>query len=491
MTRQIQILAAAFFILFGALFVNLNYLQVIAAEDLANHPANKRLLIEEYEIDRGEILARDRRTVLARSRATDGELKYLRRYPEGELYAHVSGYHSFVYSRTELEQSYNEYLSARASELLPQRFVDDILGRDREGATVVTTIDPELQQVATDALGSFQGGVAAVDPRTGEVLALVGLPTFDPNRLSSHDGREVRRAWNQLIDDPDKPMLSNANDEVFPPGSTFKVVTAAAALENGFGPESTWDNPPSLDLPQTTNNLDNFGGSHCLGGASQITLAQALQVSCNVTFGQVGLAVGAEALMEQARRFGFSEDVPFDIPFAEGQVPEPSAFDQDLPGLAFSAIGQQDVRTNPLHMALVAGSIGNGGVMMRPRLVMEIRDPSGRVIERFDPEVYGTPLSGGNARALTQMMVSVVSSGTATGAQIPGVSVAGKTGTAQTAEGQPPHAWFIAFAPAEQPSVAVAVVVLGRGNLSSEATGGAIAAPIAKAVMEAALEEGS
>ncbi|HEX6207749.1 MAG TPA: penicillin-binding protein 2, partial [Actinomycetota bacterium] len=325
--------------------------------------------------------------------------------------------------------------------------------------------------------------------RTGEVLALVGLPTFDPNRLSSHDGREVRRAWNQLNDDPDKPMLSNANDEVFPPGSTFKVVTAAAALENGLGPESTWDNPPSLDLPQTTNNLDNFGGSHCLGGASQITLAQALQVSCNVTFGQVGLEVGAEALMEQARRFGFSEDVPFDIPFAEGQVPDPSAFDQDLPGLAFSAIGQQDVRTNPLHMALVAGSIGNGGVMMRPRLVVEIRDPSGRVIERFDPEVYGRPLSGGNARALTQMMVSVVSSGTATGAQIPGVSVAGKTGTAQTAEGQPPHAWFIAFAPAEQPSVAV--VVLGRGNLSSEATGGAIAAPIAKAVMEAALEGGS
>lgn len=491
MTRQIQILAAAFLVLFGALFVNLNYLQVIAAEDLANHTANKRLLIEEYEIDRGEILARDRRTVLARSRATEGDLKYLRRYPEGELYAHVTGYHSFVYSRTELEQSYNQYLSARAPQLLPQRFVDDILGRDREGATVVTTIDPELQQVATEALGSLQGGVAAIDPRTGEVLALVGAPTYDPNRLSSHDGREVRRAWNEFNEDPDKPLLSNANDEVFPPGSTFKVVTAAAALENGFGPESTWDNPPSLDLPQTTNNLDNFGGSHCLGGAAQITLAQALQVSCNVTFGQVGLAVGAEALVEQARRFGFSEDVPFDIPFAEGQIPEPSAFDQDLPGVAFSAIGQQDVRTNPLHMALVAGSIGNGGVMMRPRLVMEIRDPSGRVIERYDPEVYGRPLSGGNARALTQMMVSVVSSGTATGAQIPGVSVAGKTGTAQTAEHQAPHAWFLAFAPAEQPTVSVAVVVLNGGDLGNEATGGAVAAPIAKAVMEAALEGGS
>lgn len=491
MTRQIQILATAFLLLFGAIFVNLNYLQVIAADDLANHPANKRLLIEEYEVDRGEILARDRRTVLARSRATEGELKYLRRYPEGELYGHLTGYHSFVFGRTEIEQEYNEFLSARAPHLFPQRFVDDILGRDREGATVVTTIDPGLQQVATDALGSLQGGVAAIDPRTGEVLALVGLPSYDPNQLSSHDGRQVRRAWNQLNDDPDKPMVSNASDEVFPPGSTFKVVTAAAALENGLGPESTWDNPQSLDLPQTTNDLDNFGGSHCLGGAAQITLAQALQVSCNVTFAQVGLEVGAEALVEQARRFGFSEDVPFDLPFAEGQIPEPSAFDQDLPGLAFSAIGQQDVRTNPLHMALVAGSIGNGGVMMRPRLVMEIRDPSGRVIERYEPEEYSRPLSGGNARALTQMMVSVVSSGTATGAQIPGVSVAGKTGTAQTAEGQDPHAWFIAFAPAERPTVAVAVVVLNGGDLGSEATGGAIAAPIAKAVMEAALEGSS
>jgi len=491
MTRQIQVLATAFLVLFGAIFVNLNYLQVIAADDLANHPANKRLLIGEYEVDRGEILARDRQTVLARSRATQGDLKYLRRYPEGELYAHTTGYHSFVFGRSEIEQSYNEFLSARAPHLFPQRLVDDILGRDREGATVVTTIDPELQQVATDGMGSFQGGVAAIDPRTGEVLALVGVPSYDPNRLSSHDGRQVRRAWDELNEDPDKPMLSNANDDVFPPGSTFKVVTAAAALENGLGPESTWDNPQSLDLPQTTNDLDNFGGSHCLGGAGQITLAQALQVSCNVTFAQVGLEVGAEALVEQARRFGFSEEVPFDIPFAEGQIPEPSAFDQDLPGLAFSAIGQQDVRTNPLHMALVAGSIGNGGVMMRPRLVMEIRDPSGRVIERYEPEEYSRPLSGGNARALTQMMVSVVSSGTATGAQISGVSVAGKTGTAQTAEGQDPHAWFIAFAPAERPTVAVAVVVLNGGDLGSEATGGAIAAPIAKAVMEAALERGT
>jgi len=487
-TRQIRILATAFLILFGALFANLNYLQVIAADDLANDPHNKRLLIDEYEIDRGEILARDRRTVLARSRATDHELKYLRRYPREALYAHVTGFHSFVFGRSELEQSFNTYLSGRADELFPQRLVDDILGRDREGATVVTTIDHRLQRIATQALGGRKGGVAAIDPATGQVLALVAAPSFNPNRLSSHNGERIRAAWENLNDDPDKPLVSNVNDEVFPPGSTFKIVTAAAALENGIRPNTTFPNPPTLDLPQTTNDLENFGGSHCLGGASEITLAQALQVSCNVSFGAIGLRLGAGRLVEQAHRFGLSEDVPFDIPFAEGQIPEAEAFAEDLPGVAFSAIGQQDVRINPLHMALVAGAIGNEGLMLRPRLVREVRDPSGRVIQRYEPEEYSRAMSPSNARTLAGMMQAVVDSGTATSAQIPGVAVAGKTGTAQTAEGRDPHAWFVSFAPVRNPQIAVAVVVLNGGDLGSEATGGAVAAPIAKQVMEAALQ---
>ncbi len=486
MSRQIRLLAAAFLILFGLLAVNVNYLQVFAASDLANNPANKRLLLQEYEVDRGRILARDRRTVLARSRATEDALKYLRRYPRGPLYAHVTGFHSFVFGRSELEQTYNDFLAARAAELFPERLIDDILGRDRRGADLVLSIDPELQEAAADALAGRAGAVAAIDPQTGEVLALVANPAYDPNRLSSHDGRTVRRAWRRLNNDPDKPLVSAANDELFPPGSIFKVITAAAALENGMSPDTTFPNPRSLDLPQTVNDLDNFGGSHCLGGASQITLAQALQVSCNVTFGQIGLQLGAERLVEQARRFGFSGSVPFDIPFAEGQIPEPSAFDDDLPGVAFSAIGQQDVRTNVLHMALVAGAIGNQGVMMEPRLVREIRDPSGRVIKTFEPKEFARPLSRANARALAGMMQAVVDAGTGSAAQLPGITVAGKTGTAQV-EGGDPHAWFVAFAPVDRPQIAVAVVVLNGGDLGSEATGGAIAAPIARTVMEAAL----
>jgi peptidoglycan glycosyltransferase len=241
-----------------------------------------------------------------------------------------------------------------------------------------------------------------------------------------------------------------------------------------------------LDLPQTDNTLQNFGGDHCLGGASQISLAQALQISCNVAFGEIGLEVGADNLVGQTRRFGFDQEIEFDVPFAEGQIPPASEFEQDLPGVAYSAIGQQSVGANPLSMAMTVGAIGNEGVLMKPRLVREIRDSSGRVVTTFGPQELGRAMSEGNAAQLTAMMESVVQAGTGTAAQIPGVSVAGKTGTAQHPRGDP-HAWFVCFAPAGNPRIAVAVVVLNGGSLGSEATGGAVAAPIARAVVQAAL----
>jgi peptidoglycan glycosyltransferase len=494
--RQIRRLGAGLLVLFLVLLAQVNYLQVFAADRLENNPANaNRLLKAEYTVNRGKILARDGTTVLASSRRSSGDLRYQRRYPQGSRYAHVTGFYSFVFGRTELEQSFNEYLAGDAAELLPQTLTDLVLGRDKQGATIVTTLDPDVQQAAEDAALAESGDVAiaAIDPATGDVMALYAEPSFDPNRLASQVGSEVRAAWDELTADPEKPLVSRASDELFPPGSTFKLITASAALENGFGPESTWPNPRELDLPLTDETLQNFGGSHCVGGAAQITLAQALQVSCNVTFGEIGLELGAEALAEQARRYGFTaepgeDEVPFDIPWVSGVFPAPETFEQREPAVAISAIGQQDVRANPLQMALVAAAIANGGVMMEPRLVSEVRDPSGRVIAEFDPDVSSEPLSPSNAAALTQMMVAVTQSGgTGTAAQIPGVAVAGKTGTAQTGTDSNPHAWFTAFAPADAPQVAVAVIVLNGGSLGSEATGGAVAAPIAKAVMEAAL----
>jgi peptidoglycan glycosyltransferase len=486
MDRQIRRLAIGFLVLFAALAVNLNYIQVIAADRLANDNANKRLLLEEYEIDRGLILASDRITVLADTRRTGGDLKYQRMYPQpADLgYGHLTGYHSFVYGRTELEQRFNDELSARADELFPQRLIDEFLGRDLKGASLVTSIDPDLQAMAAEALAGSEGAVAALDPRTGDVLALVSSPTYDPNPLASHNPREVRRAYQQLDpDEPDSPLVSRATDTFFPPGSSFKIVTAAAALEQGLGADHLLPNPTSYDVPQTTNDLDNFGGSQCPGG-SEIDMASALQISCNVYFAQLAVELGPQALVDQAQRFGFSQDIPFDIPFVESEIPPVSAFEMDTPAVAQSGIGQRDVRTNVLHMALVAGSIGNSGVMMQPRLVKEIRDPEGRPLGQFGASEYGQPLSELNASILTEMMVSVVQSGTGTAAQIPGITVAGKTGTAQTAEGEAPHAWFVAFAPADDPEIAVAVVVLNGGDLGSEATGGQLSAPIARSLIE-------
>jgi peptidoglycan glycosyltransferase len=494
MDRLIRRLGGAMLALFVLLLAQITYIQVVASERLADNPANAtRQLIAEYRVDRGSILAADRRTELALSRKSPGQLKYQRHYPQGRLYAGITGYYSIIFGRTELEQSYNTYLSGDAPELIPQTLIDQVLGRPKRGATVVTTIDPAIQRAAESALGDLPGGVVAIDPHTGDVKAIVANPTYDPNELASQDPKEVRAAWDRLNSDPDKPLLSRAIDELYPPGSTFKLVTAAAALENGFGPDSTWPNPPVLDLPQTTATLENFGGEHCLGGASQITLAQALTISCNVVFGEIGLRLGGAKLADQAHAFGFAPDasggdVPFDIPFQEGVFPEASYFSDRLPAVALSAIGQDNVAANPMQMALVASAIANGGSQMRPRLVSEIRDSSGQVIESFAPEVFGQPISSQTAIQLTQMMVSVVQGGTGTAAQIPGIEVAGKTGTAQHGEGLAPHAWFVSFAPAQNARIAVAVIVLDGGSLGSDATGGVLAAPIAQAVMEAALQ---
>jgi peptidoglycan glycosyltransferase len=494
MDRQIRKLGIALLVLFLIAFAQVNYIQVFAADRIAEDPANaQRQLIAEYKIDRGSILAADGTTVLASSRRSPGALRFQRRYPLGELYAHETGFYSFVFGRTELEQSYNDFLTGDAAELLPQTLTDLILGRPKRGATIVTTLVPQIQEAAEAAALAEVGDVAiaAIDPATGDVLALVSEPTYDPNLLASQDPKVVRDSWDELNADPEKPLLSRASDELFPPGSTFKLVTATAALENGFGPESLWPNPSELDLPLTDATIENFGGTTCSGG-SQITLADALRQSCNVVFGGVGLELGAEKLAEQARAYGFTAEagedlVPFDIPWTSGVFPAPETFEGRDPAVAISAIGQQDVAANPLQMALVGAAIANEGVEMQPRLVTEARDPSGRVIAEFGPQEFSRPLSAENAAALTQMMVGVVEAGTGTAAQIPGVSVAGKTGTAQHGDEEDPHAWFVCFAPAEAPRIAVAVIVLDGGSLGSEATGGQVAAPIARAVLEAAL----
>ena len=485
MDRQIKRLALAMAVMFAILFAQLNWIQVFAASRISNNPANFRLIIDEYKVDRGEILARDLRTVLAKSDRTSGQLQFLRRYPDGPLYGDITGYYSLVYGRSGLEAAENDWLGAHAPQLTFSTLADLIANRPKQGASVVTTIDPKLQQLASQVLSGRAGAVAALDPRTGEVLALVSNPSYDPNPLSSHDPNQIKAAWKRLNADPSKPLLSNATEQIYPPGSTFKLIDTAAALQNGYTPQSRFPNPPALKLPQTTHLFHNFADSHCPGG-STITLFDALTVSCDITFAELGLKLGAETLSKQAEAFGFDQHVPFELPFAEGQFPPPSFFPDRLPLLAFSAVGQADVAANPLQMAMVASAIANHGLEMQPQIVKEIRDPGGGVIQTLKPKVFGQPITAQTAATMTTMMESVVERGTGTPAQIPGVAVAAKTGTAQTATGLP-DVWFVAFAPAQNPQIAVAVLLLNGGGAGPGATGGTVAGPLAKQIIQAAL----
>lgn len=515
MERQIRRLGIAFVVLFSLLFAQVAYVQVFAADRIANEPGNAaRQIRSEYETKRGPILAADGRTILADSvKAPEGSVyTYEREYPRGELYGHLTGYYSRIYGRGGLEQAMNAYLSGTADELAAQNLTDLILGKPKKGGAVVTTIVPSVQQAAKQALGAFKGAVAAIDPRTGDVIALYSNPGFDPTGLSVGTAEEMKAVWEALNADPDKPLLSKAFQELYLPGSTFKMITASAALERGTTPDglpytvdTRIDNPHVLDLPTTDDDLHNFGDEFCSGGVKTVSLAEAFRQSCNVPFGKVGLDIGPEVLAEQARAYGFCRTfpptetacdgttIPFLLDVENGRFPDPAYFDERTPAVAYSAVGLDNDLTNPLQLALIAAAIGNGGRLYEPRLVTEIRDPQGEVVKEFGSEVWGTPISSVTANAMRVMMVNVVANGTGYAAAIDGVVVAGKTGTATNGEDEPPNAWFASFAPAgegQTPRVAVAVIVLDGGDLGNEATGGRVAAPIAREVIQAALRAG-
>jgi penicillin-binding protein A len=482
MQRQIRIVGLGILVGFIAIFAMLNYVQFFEAEAIAENRANRRALYAEYAIRRGDIVTSDQVTV-ARSQATNDRLKYLREYPGGSLFGHITGYYSHIYGTDQLERSFDDFLLGDAGEISMQEIQDNLFGGEKHGDNLILTVDSRLQEAARSALGENRGAVVAMDPQTGEVLALWSNPSYDPGPLATHESKEARAAWNALEpQSATSPLINLTTLRRYPPGSTFKVVTAAAALENGATPETRYPDPATLDLPLTDETLSNFSGSTCVGGG-EITLFNALQISCNTTFGKLGLDFHDE-IVETSEGLGFNGVPDFDVRLAESLV-EPVPDDEE-PFRAFVGIGQRGVDATPLQMALVAATVANGGDVPRPRLVKEIVDRSGGTVERYEPDTLGEAFSSQTAEDLTEMMVAVVADGTGTAAQIEGVEVAGKTGTAQTGrEGEAPHAWFISFAPADDPQIATAVIVENGGDAGSEATGGAVAAPISKAVMEA------
>ncbi len=493
MTRALRRTAVAMLLLFGALFLNLNYVQVVQSDDLSEDPRNSRTLLREYEVARGLMLAGDDETVLAESEETDGQLRFQRNYPEGADYAHITGYVAVNYGLAELEQSFNDELAGRAQEAFGRNVADILAGRERSGDDLALTIDPTVQRAALDALDGRPGAAVAIEPSTGAILALASTPTFDPNRLADHDRAAAAEVWEELNDDPDNPLRNRAVREWWPPGSTFKLVTAAAGLEEGISPSDAYDDPAQLELPQTTATISNFGGGPCLDG-DEIAVDEAMVVSCNTTFAEMAMEVGDDAVREQAERFGFNA-----APLEQLANPLASRFPEELnePQTAQTGIGEFDVRATPLQIAQVAAAIGNSGVLMEPRLVEAVRDERGETLAQHPAQPYTPPGQDGSqavstqtASALRAMMVDAVDEGTGTNAAISGVDVAGKTGTAQSREdGGAPTPWFAGFAPATNPEVAVAVVLEDGGGAGAGATGGSVAAPVARTIMEAALSE--
>jgi peptidoglycan glycosyltransferase len=483
---QVRKVAAVILVAFLLLLAAPFYWQVVAAERLANDPRNTRVLIKEYAIERGPIVLADRTPVAesVRSRDRNDPLEYVRHYPDGPRYGMITGFYSLVFGRTLVEQEFNSYLLGRAPEQFAQNVTDLLTARSSPGGTLVLTLDRATQAAAEDALGNRKGAVVALDPRTGAVLAMTTFPRYDPNDLSSHDPERIRRNWDRLVKDPDGPLLNRAAGGLYPPGSTFKVITSAAALENGVSLDEELPSPQVYDVPQTSADIRNFGGGTC--GDGSLTLPEALEISCNTTFAALGVRLGDRKLAAEAEKFGFNKPSPYQLPAATSSIPR----NQDVPSTAQSAIGQRDVRVSPLQMASVAATIANGGRRMAPYVVGEVVSDKGGVVKRFEGEDLGQAIPGQVAGDLKDMMVGVVERGTGESAQIPGLQVAGKTGTAQHAPGRAPHAWFIGFTEQGDRAIAVAVVVEEGGDLGSEATGGRVAAPVAKRVMETYLRSG-
>lgn len=486
MNSPIRRVAAGCLLLCLALLINATYVQAFWADDLNSNDANRRVLLDEYARQRGPImLAND--DVIARSKATDGELKYLRRYPEGAIYAPVTGFKSWIYGDSGIEDSQNDVLSGNHDGLFVERMVDLIGGEERKGGGVKLTIDPRAQKAAWDALGDYKGAAVALDPQTGEILAMVSKPSYNPNKMASHDIDVQENAWKNLTENANKPALNRGTQNGWPPGSVFKLVTAAAALESGeYDAETTIPGPKEFE-PKDGNPIPNYFDAEC-GPGGETTLTEALRVSCNTAFAALGNELGEDAMREQAQKFGFNEIPLTDIGADASSFPDTEDSDAFL---ALSSIGQKDVRATPLQIAMVSAAIANGGDLMQPYLVDELRMPNVvDVLENTDPEVKSQAVSASTADQLTEMMVNVVDNGTASAAAIPGVAVAGKTGTAENCEGCPNYAWFTSFAPADDPQIAVAVFIQeAEGVAPTDIAGGALAGPIAKAVMEAVLEE--
>ncbi|MEO5722709.1 MAG: penicillin-binding transpeptidase domain-containing protein [Ilumatobacteraceae bacterium] len=486
MNKQIRRLAVGLAACYVLLFVQLNVLQVGRQTALNGDFRNQRQTERDFNKPRGPIVSSDG-VVLAETvpSAPGDKIKYQRTYPTGDLFSNVTGYYTFAYGSTQLERSKNDVLTGSTSEQ-QLRALPNLLGGGDNTGSVVLTMRDDVQQVAAKALGGHEGSVVVMDPHSGAVLAMVSNPRFDPNPIADHDTAKAGAFLDALNQYPGKPLLANAYQERYMPGSAFKVLTTSIAFEDGV---TTMDRSfpvlTSWTPPQTTNPIGNYGGEACGG-----TMAVVFYRSCNIPFAQMAIELGPQRMVDGVKKWGVGEKLPFDLPGAvASKFGEVADFTNSLPLLGIGGFGQGEDQMVPLHMAMVASTVANGGQMMKPYAIKATLDHKGGVLDQTQPAVWKEPILASTAATLTTLMIGVVNQGTARQMQLANnIQAAAKTGTAQlNSKGQPEqsNAWIIGFAPADNPKYAIAVVLRGGPNDAiSASTGGRLAGPIAKAVLD-------
>ncbi|MDI9892481.1 penicillin-binding protein 2 [Microbacterium proteolyticum] len=485
MTKELRRLSIVMLAMFLALFVSTSVIQVGQAANLANTAGNRRALYDSYEIQRGSIIVSG--TAIASSVPSEDVYSWQRQYVDADMWAPVTGYMNPVLdARTRIESAENAVLSGSDENDFFSRIERTVTGEVQRGSNVELSLDADVQRAAWDALGDQQGAVVAIEPSTGRILAMVSKPSYDTNLLAVHDADAVNAAYDQLTADPSKPLDNRAIEgDLNPPGSTFKLVVASAALASGrYTPDSTFPNVSSYTLPQSSSVVSNAGGGAC-GDGDTVTIATALRLSCNIPMAELAVELGDDAIRAEAEKYGFNSSfamVP-DSTFASTPSTYPSNL--DAPQTALSGFGQGQVRATPLQMAMVSAGIANDGVVMNPRMIDRVIRTDLSSTEGSSSE-YGRALDSNLAAQMVTMMKANVQDGAASNARIDGVEVAGKTGTAEN-DTRPYTLWFTGFAPADDPKVAVAVVVENGGGQGQSGSGNEIAAPIAKKVMEAVL----
>jgi len=483
MTPEIKRVANFILLMFLSLFIAASAMQVVNAEGLNNDSRNQRAVYDGYKTQRGAILVNNK--PIAESVKTSNAYRYLRKY-WGDQYSAITGFYSLFQGRTGLENALDSSLRGDNSAAFFEQLNALLSGNPVTGASVELTIDEEVQQVAWDALGDMKGAVVAIEPSTGRILALVSKSGFDANLLSTHNTADASANYKKLLTDKNSPLINRAiGGNLYAPGSVFKLIVAAAAFESGnYSPQSKLPNPPKYILPGTTTAITNSGEGKC-GGAKTVSIATALKLSCNVPFAQLGIELGQDAIAQQAKAFGFGESLS--IPLKSTASVYPENLDDAQTGL--TAFGQFDVRVTPLQMAMVSAAIANGGVEMKPYMVDQIFTSNLTLLEEGTPTELRRSITTSTAERIKQMMIAAVSSGVSSNAKIPGVKVAGKTGTAENGPKDPYTLWFTGFAPEDNPQIAVAVVIEDGGGKGQSGRGNTLAAPIAKKVMEAVLNK--